>query len=686
MGMKRFDRNQKIIAVSAVIVFANIFLGVPVVSVLAFAGWSVAVAIRISQSRPLLFGAVGLFSALSIMFVAAYLTFSFSALLVAIIFALLTAGILFLPIAAGPLSIPAFRRPSGLEIFIFLFQAILLTFLILIRTDAPLVSPWMILPSMGFFCFCAASFSLLFLQQSERSYFFTVMQVFLAVGVSVIVFGIGFGFDPFIHRAAEEALITTGHVLPTSLLYSGQYALIGGLHYLTGLSVRIIDIWLLPVLTSFFLPAALYIGLRDGWKVREEVARMGWVTAFFLPFALFTFTVPFAFTYVGFAALLFLFPLVKDRSWALLLLLFTFVLIFFHPLLAVPSFVFVLSAALYYRLDHQAGKALVLLGLIVSVATAVPLLLFLYQRGAGVAVDVTALITNIFSFLSLFANPFSSYDPNILWTYNLHYAFRYWQPMVLLLVSVPAFFLLKRNKHEGRLLLGLMLGMFLLMYGVSTLFVYKDIIDHEQMEFALRLLQAFYCIPIPLIALFLERTYEHKMVRYVTLGALALLATSSWYFSYPQYNAKYPSYSPSVSADDIAAVHFMDERSAGEPYLVLSHQMTSAAALQEYGFYRYYKLKGENILWYAIPTGGPLYSFYLGLITTGDASPLQGLMAETDTEKIFLAMPSYWNWNQELLDKLTAGADRVTRMNKEITIYEFDRYEKVPAGEDQDGS
>jgi hypothetical protein len=683
MRLKLRDANSKIIVGSSVVVLANMLFGIPLLGIIAFGIWSVAAVLRISRSRPLLFGAVGLFSALSLLSVAGYLLFPFSGLLVAGIFAVLSMGILSLPFDPRPFSLPAFRRPTELKIFILLFQAILLTFLVLIRTDGPLVSPWMILPGMGFFCFCASVFCIVYLQQSERSYFFTITQVFLAVGVSAIVFGVGFGFDPFIHRAAEEALITTGHILPASILYSGQYALIGSLHYLTGLPVRLIDIWLLPILTSLFLPAAAYIGLRDGWKVREEVARMGWVTAFFLPFALFTFTVPFAFTYVGFVALLFLFPLVKERSWALILLFFTLILIFFHPLLAVPSFIFIVSTALYYRLPNPGAKFLVLSLLTLGVALAVPALLFLYQRGTGVAVDFYFLLDNLFTFLSLFANPFSSYDPNILWTYNLHYAFRYWQPIVLLFLSIPAFFALKRNRSEGRLLLAFMLGMFFLMYGVSTLFVYKNIIDHEQMEFALRLLQAFYLIPIPLIALFLDRIYEGRIARYVTLGALALLATSSWYFSYPQYNAKYPSYSPSVSADDIAVVHFMDERSAGEPYLVLSHQMTSAAALQEYGFYRYYKLKGENTLWYAIPTGGPLYSYYLSLITTGDRAPLQGLMEETGTAKIFLAMPSYWNWSQELLDKLADGADRVTRMNKEITIYEFDRYENADKDRDE---
>ena len=71
-----------------------------------------------------------------------------------------------------------------------------------------------------------------------------------ALSVSAIVYVVGFGFDPFLHRAAEQALVDTGVVEPVRLLYSGQYTLTAALHHLTAWPIKLIDIWMVPIAAS----------------------------------------------------------------------------------------------------------------------------------------------------------------------------------------------------------------------------------------------------------------------------------------------------------------------------------------------------------------------------------------------------------------------------------------------------
>ncbi|MBK6791594.1 MAG: hypothetical protein IPG80_03445 [Anaerolineales bacterium] len=214
-------------------------------------------------------------------------------------------------------------------------QATVLLLLILSRYDGALITPWMIFPPTNFAFFFIGTAGVLALQRQTNTAWIwpACSQTFLAVALSCFVYGVGFGFDPFIHRAAETALINDGFIYPQRFLYSGQYALIGSLHFLARLPINLIDIWILPLLASIFLPWSAYLGLRDGWKLPEPAARFGWALALFIPFMLFTFTVPFTFTYVIYAGALFLAPLTHTRSAGLVMLLLASVSCLFHPLL-----------------------------------------------------------------------------------------------------------------------------------------------------------------------------------------------------------------------------------------------------------------------------------------------------------------------------------------------------------------
>jgi len=305
----------------------------------------------------------------------------------------------------------------------------------------------------------------------------------------------------------------------------------------------------------------------------------------------------------------------------------------------------------------------------------VPLLLIIYQQQAESAVHLRSLGDNFLSFVSLFVNPFNNYHPSIRIEYHLIYLWRYWQPVLLTLIAYPILLGYGgAQRSHGAVLIAFAAGLLGSIYVVSTLFVFKGIISHEQHEFALRLLQALYIVPIPLLILGLDHFQGRTVYRWLMLGGLCFAVTLSWYFSYPQFNAKFAYYSPSVSNYDLQAVQDIEADSQGRPYLVLSNQMTSAAALQELGFANYFSLFDEDVLWYAIPTGGPLYSYYMKIIYGDDPVFLLDLMNLTDTEYVYVVMPTYWSWSSDMLANLEVQSRQRILIDDKIIIYRFDRY------------
>ncbi|MCR4311985.1 MAG: hypothetical protein NUV56_01740, partial [Candidatus Uhrbacteria bacterium] len=253
------------IVLAAVAIVANLFIANGILGSLAFAMWFGVALWRIAPRLPghdqlakFFFAALVLGTALTAGSLAIYFLLPVNALSVGGLFVVLTALVLyieaekritFLTPDAFSILRPSFGNvPPWILWLLATLQCVTLLFLAAARTSEPLVSPWTILPASIFVFFFLSCVLTLYVQQrgTNATLIFGALQVFLAVGLSAIVYGVGFGFDPFVHRAAEAALVATGHIEPLSLLYSGQYALVGALHLLTQLPVLVIDISLLP--------------------------------------------------------------------------------------------------------------------------------------------------------------------------------------------------------------------------------------------------------------------------------------------------------------------------------------------------------------------------------------------------------------------------------------------------------
>ena len=557
-----------------------------------------------------------------------------------------------------------------------LASLLLISLMVLARTDIPLVSPWNLFGPEPFVLLFVAIVSAI-LAARERDddvpLIGWMFVTFSALSVSAIVYAIGFGFDPFLHRAAEEALVQTGVVEPVRLLYSGQYVIVAALHHLTGLSVKLIDIWLVPVVESLWLPIMATLGFEHGWGLTRRQARMWWIGILAIPFMLATFTVPFTVTYVLFLGFMVAYPWVAraPRVCFASVMLALVAAVLFHPLLAVPLLVFLFFERLVVGRQSFLARIAFIAAAVLLVGLTVPAMLAIASH-TNLGGSLRLLVTKLPDFFRLFASPYWGPYPYIPWALDFLYDFRYWLPIVVFLTSLVVVCACTSVRANARGHLTFSLGLLMTIWGASTLFTFEGIIQHEQLEFALRLLQALYTFALPPLVVVFARLHRFEFGR---VFLLALLVVVVWFFSYPQYNLKYPFFSPGVSAVDVEGVHLIEEASQGEPYLVLSHQLMSAAAIQEFGFAHTYRYEGQEILWYAIPTGGSLYGLYTSTIYEGPSQEAYLRMAqETGVRRIYFAAPAYWAWTPELLAELEEGADRL--LNQEgMTIYEFTSFD-----------
>lgn len=565
--------------------------------------------------------------------------------------------------------------------FVILGDALILLSFALVRTDAALTSPWQFygLPFFLFYGF-VTFFVLWYAYESEddSSVWISVLHFFTSFSVVTVIYQIGFGFDPFIHRAAETALAQEGFIEPKQLLYAGQYAFVAGVHQLSALPIALIDKWMTPLAAGLFIPLASFIGLVHGFKLPKRRARLWLHLLLIIPFMSLVFTVPYNTTVVIFLVSLFLLPALKHRRELFTLGLGTMFSVLLHPLLSVPVFALILTGMASTCDKVKKLTPLFRPALVLAVVLALPAMFSVYNLQHGLEPFIFENPFNrIDFFLGLFTDPFRhNYFP-IPAVWEAVYSYRTYLPPIALITSIVVSLTVVRKNQFIQLVALYNIAILISLFFVSTLFVFKDIIFYEQSEFALRLLHASYLAAIPALILYLDQILGRHLKKVpVLIPMLVLLSgciTFSFYFSYPQINPKSVTVGPSVSGADVDAVRLINELT-DQPHFVLSNQMTSAAALQEQGFNEYlHTTSGNEVLWYAIPTGGELYRYYWAM--TFDY-PRREVIEEaarfTNTSKGYYLVHHYWPYAAWLAETARQTADNYYEIRGgEVIIFEY---------------
>ncbi|NQV90354.1 hypothetical protein HQ487_03005 [Candidatus Uhrbacteria bacterium] len=531
-------------------------------------------------------------------------------------------------------------------------------------------SVWERLPGSLFVLFLLATslvFALLW-RGKERALSLVGISLLLFATLSVVafVFPLGFGFDSFIHKATEMHLAEFGTISPKPFYYIGQYALVLFAHHGFNISIDLADTFLVPFLASLLLPMAWYFAAVHITRKRS-ISMLTLTGIFLLPLSQFIVTTPQALANLWTLLLILAsVPYLLDQEHPRLriLALGAGATALIHPIAGIPALLyFMFLTTDPSRTNPRTPKTNRIVRMILGVFACIvlPLSFVMNSLVSNQALSLNWESLNplrwltAFNFNVFFENRFSPLL-DLVYLYGLN--------TLLILVLIAGFAWMEYRKDLSKRFRALLLMVLALTVNyliMSTFLEFTFLIDYERGNYAGRLLPLIHFFLTPLLILGLGHlfvnTKSHPIVlRASVLAILITFAGSSFYLSYPRRDAYETNRGFNVSQSDIDAVYLVESLAAGAPYLALANQSVSAGAIGEIGF-RYY----GDLFFYPIPTGGPLYEFFLAM----NASPTRATALKAlelapehgDINTLFFLVNNYWWDAPRIIETAKATAD-----------------------------
>lgn len=521
-------------------------------------------------------------------------------------------------------------------------------------TDA-VRSPWLILSPLAILAPVLAlvmSFVTIRIHKAAGSVllFASLFSVFASTAV---LFPLGYGFDPFLHRATILHIAEFGTITPKPLYYIGEYALELYANLLGGFSIFTVDTLLVPLLGALALTVA---------------ARRLPIGAAILLMALsnFTTTTPQSLGYI-FAILTVVTSAAvpTERKHFVAPMLFAVAACFAHPIAGIPAIFFValtMARRQAFRIPLMIGSAITLPAMFVLQAT---------LNHANISILWSNLwrldLLPLDGFLFTNGNPWL--DALYLVIVNLTCI----ALMFGILGAIAQRGASTSSEHNGGIVALTLVASFIL---VSLGIDFTYLISYERQDFALRFLFLATIFALPLMDAGIDSARKFLVARHMTIPAYLfgiIVIGAGLYSLYPRHDSYARSAAFNVSQADINTVYAIHAREAEDAdYIVLSNQATAAAALQEFGFRKYYH---TDIFYYPIPTGGVLYQDYLAMVNeTPTIETVEHAMDTAGVDTAYFVVSDYW-WRK---DAIIENAKRLTDDwfavdNGKTTVFVFTR-------------
>lgn len=576
------------------------------------------------------------------------------------------------------LPIPVFRTSVGIMFAVAaaLTLAHILRIVAASATESPILTPWAVLP-VGTVLWIAVLWlmlllSILFVRSAVAAAFHAAIAIFAVTSVTPLVYRVGFGFDGFLHAASERILLTTGTLLPKPLYYIGQYVFTTWFSRRFSIPVDAVDRWLVPVLAALLLPLCVYLisktkksgdaksekseGVRphvddvaEDERASDFMRPYPFLIFLLFPLAPFITTTPQALSYLlSLSALI----LITRQSLTAASLLFSAWAIAAHPLAGLPVFMIILAVIASRRSRIAAALFVALAGASVPIAFAV----FSAKTGVGIQWHLDAL-----SSVSEWGARVTQLSPFIgnrfaLWpawaSLAAHASF-----LLFLLFAVASS--ATANKRWVLVLTASAIALWVAGAALGIGGDFRFLIEYEREDYAGRLQTlAFFCVvpaALPALDAFCRRLARAPYLIRMAVILVAVLWTSGLaYASFPRHDAVQTGRGWSTGQWDAEAVRLIHADAAGRDYTVLANQSVSAAAVSELGFLRY----ADDIFFYPIPTGGPLYALYLKMTyeePTRDTAKDAAALAKSDL--VYVVVNKYWWRSGPLTESLRNASD-----------------------------
>ncbi len=541
------------------------------------------------------------------------------------------------------------------------------------QTTASIQSPWEVVFQKRFFSFFTLYFLatlilLIYVLKSKRTKLplvLIVLHTLLSTSVALIVYKIGYGFDPFIHQVTEKIILQTGTITPKPLYYLGQYSIVIFLSKLTFVDIRILDRLLVPLLTAITLPLTTYFVFSHWLKKNSALLTSLLIMA--IPYPFFIMTAPqnlsnLIFILTTLLSLLYLRGDIKIT----MLWIFAFAAAAIHPLSGIPLLfsIFVMGTFKKIFAKHKNFYGpFILIGLIAALILPA---LFLINGSNFTAPDLK--ISDL--------NPLKIID-NFDLSLNLVYFFWFNKTIIALAVILFGLGCLYKDKTLKNYLPYIILaGGFFVSFVITKYFlVFPALLDYDQTAFTSRILALSFYLVIPIFLIGLQKIIETLWQNDFFFKLLAIIAattliTISFYLSYPRVNQYEPAKFFSVSGSDIKAVQFIEQAAVPE-HIVLANQMVGAAAIQEFGFKQYH---GKEF-YYSMPMGPTqnMYQYYLEMIYQGaKKETMEKAMAKAGVTEAYFVLNEYWRNFEKILDQAKASADQTYFVdNGKVYIFKY---------------
>ena len=520
-----------------------------------------------------------------------------------------------------------------------------------------ITSPWQAVPKYFFIFYSLASLALIGNLASNKTIALPLLTLhyFLSFSVALIVYRLGYGYDPFIHQATEKLIAQAGAVEPKPFYYLGQYALVVIIHKITAAPLVWLDKLLVPLLAALFLPLALWRFLKS-WFNSPALNLILILAILALTFPFFIVTTPQNLAYL-FLLLAILFGLVcKNYYDYLVIILLAAAALITQPLAGIPAALLCAGLAVYHSGKIKFKKYLYA-GLLVIAVGLLPALFYFLNKNlpAAGANAAGALNGNLFGLNSASQ---SNWLLNFLYFYGFNLKF------AIGLLVIGGIFIAIKYREQCRLgfvYLGLALSL-IASYLITVRLPFNFLINYEQDNYPQRILvmAGFFLLPFIIISVYalLEKIYQkNNFIKASFIVFLVLLISASLYLSYPRSDDYFNSRGRSLSAADIQAVNWINER-ASSAYLVLANQQVSAAALSQFGFKKYFQTARGEIFYYPIPTSSPLYQYYLDMVYKKPSrETINAAMALAGVNQGYLVLNKYWRAFAKILAEAKFSAD-----------------------------
>ena len=546
------------------------------------------------------------------------------------------------------------------------------------RTTLPLLSPWtQVNRYFWLSCWLIAIVGLITIKANKKISTLTIIAWWLLIyGIASCLYSTAYGFDPFIHQAAEKTIIAQGQISPKTPYYLGQYSLVITIYHLTGLAISSIERWLLPLLVACFLPWFIIEWFKQNHR-SEQVGRLAaWLWPIF-SWPIFIVTVPQNCAY--FLLVITIMAATWPNKSPLLIWSSALASLACHPLAGLPAITIALLSSLPQIRQHW-QKIIKWLAVALT-ALVLPLSLWLtnwqhtkkWQLGKPPINTFLASLNHVFTFSHLWPNQEH-------WLLNLIYGWQAWQPIVAIILILTGWYLLRNNKTVWTSILKSLNLSLIIAIIFTSLIPFDFVIDYERYNYLARF--SWLAIIINLPAAFMAfgllakkwLDSHYKKIIWPIIIALTALIIFSLYLTYPRDDRYSHAQGLSTSQTDFLAVQII-ENQANDDYIVLANQQVSAAALAQYGFYtgKHQRYLQDDIFYYPIPTSGILYPYYLKMVndypsrqTIAEAAKLAGV------HQAYFVLNDYWYGFEKLAEEAAAEADEIIKIaNGAIIIFVY---------------